>query len=121
MKELGRSLIVLAAFETLIGGVILVIAFSPLNVAAVGGTVALHLVMGVLLLQNHGWVNYLVAVWSIVLLALNCIGMVPSADSQRRGIYTGNVLGLLVAGALLFYAIRNLSELRKARAAGLKP
>jgi len=99
---------------------ILAVAFEPLTLALLGGMAAVHLVMGLLILGRHGWANYLVAVWSGLLLLAGFVGIGLQAAQQRGGSNIGSLLGLLIAGALLYYAVANLSSLRKARAAGLE-
>src|SRR5262249_43786252 len=64
MKDLGRSLVVLAAFQLLVGVLILTLKFEPEILILLGGMIAVHFVLGLLLLRNHGWANYCVAAWA---------------------------------------------------------
>jgi hypothetical protein len=116
MKDLGRGLLVLAIFQLLVGGALFAFTFELLLLVVVSGMGVLHLIMGLLILRNQGWVNYLVMAWSALLLATSCVGM--QAEQQKTSSNPGGCLGWLLAGALFYYSAQNVSALRKARAAG---
>lgn len=121
MKDLGKGLIVLAIFQLVFGGaVILAPKFEPVILFILGGMGAVNLIMGLLLLRNLGWANYLVAVWSSFLLAINFLKMGIQTEQQQKSVSNpGSYLGFLIAGALLYYSVNNLQYLRKVRRSGL--
>lgn len=125
MNDLGRGLIALAVLQLIVGGgvgvAILVTRFEPLLLVIVGGMGTVHLLMGLLILRNHGWANYLVAVWSALLLVANFAVMSMQGRAGERGSNPGGCIGLLIAVALFYYSVKNLWRLRKVRAKGLEP
>src|SRR5947209_6096440 len=94
VRDLGRSLLVLAVFQIVVGGAILAIQFEPVIAALVGGMAAVNLVLGLLLLRNRSWANHLVAVWSVLLLATSRLGIGTQGEQQPAGSNLGGCLGL---------------------------
>jgi uncharacterized UBP type Zn finger protein len=127
MKNLGRSLIILSVFQLVVGTAILAHRFELLILIILGVMATVHMVMGCLLLRNHGWANNLVAVWAALILTANFVWFGMQSEQQQQqaaasnGSGTGNLISMLIAGALLYYSIKNNSALRKVRAAGLEP
>jgi len=74
-----------------------------------------HLIPGVLALRMHGWVNYAVALWATLWLALSLV----AGDSKYPGNPSFVWAGMLIPGALLYYAIKNLSAWGKVKAASV--
>ncbi len=122
MKDLGRSLIILSVLQLAVAGLVLAIsAKETFLLAILGGMAALHLLFGILLLQRHFWVNYLVALWGAAILVLNCM-MLGSAETPQRGAgSTGSLVGIFIAIAFIYYANKNLQEYKRLRGGNLQP
>src|SRR4051812_6169088 len=75
MKDVGRSLLVLAVLQLAFAGIVLAIKFEPIILTILVVMAVMHLVMGLLILRQQGWANYLVATWATLILAANCIWM----------------------------------------------
>ena len=127
MKALGRSLILLAILQLVIGAAVLAISRGELIVvivaiaAVLGFMGAVHLTLGILLRRNYYWANYLVAAWGCLLMAGMFLQIGMQAGQGDSKANPGSCLGLLIAGAMLHYSFGNLSARRQARAAGLEP
>jgi Putative prokaryotic signal transducing protein len=119
MKTLGAGLLSLGVLQGLGDGLLLTRGTNPLVLVFLAGMAAFNVVTGVFALAGRTWVNYVVAVSSALLLLLNGVGIVVQA--QGPGLHPFAILSLLIPGALLYVAARNLSALAKAKAAGLSP
>jgi hypothetical protein len=122
MKDLGRSLILLAVLQLLV--LALVFGLHRENtvlLALLGGLAGIHVLFGILAIQMQVWVNYLVIVWGALILVLNVAALGMVQDSQRGGPNCGQFIGMLIAGALIYYANKNLQEYKRVKAGGLNP
>jgi hypothetical protein len=99
--------------------VTLVIGFDPLLLGILASLATADLMLAWLILRNHAWANYLVALFATFLFVLACAGLGSTAE-QKPGANTGGCIGILIIGALFYYSVQNLSVLWQVRAAGLK-
>jgi uncharacterized membrane protein YhaH (DUF805 family) len=119
MRELGNGLIALAVFEAI--GAVLIIndPRSVFSLRLVFGLLPVAiLTLGILARRLHAWVNYVVAVLGCLGLVLTVMQMgTPPPPDQTRipSAPFGSCFGLIIAAALLYYAINNLQKLRAAR------
>lgn len=109
MKDLGRSLLVLAALQAVLGGALFALTREPIVLGLLAILAGAHVVMGGLLLLGHGWVNYLVAVWGCLLVGSVLLQIASPAPEGRRPTTIGPCIGLVIAVALVYYSIQNLS------------
>jgi hypothetical protein len=121
MWDLGWGLVVLAAFQIVGCALSLALTWEIWILILLGGMATIDLVLGLLILRKQAWANYIVVVWSASILATSLASMAMQADPQRASFTPGSCLGLLLAGVLLYAALKNIWSLRRVRAASLKP
>lgn len=113
MSSLGRGLIVLAVLQLGIGAVVLAGRADEVLLAILAVLGGVHLLAGILLLRRQHWVNHFVAVWGSLLVCANLV--VIGRQGQGGGpANPGQFLGLLIAGALVYYAVQNMKLYNRA-------
>lgn len=113
MKDLGWGLIIYAALQFCGAPLILTVLQKPFAAVVVGGMAVLHLALGVLALLEFAWVNSAVCIWASVLLALNLIGVMFLNNNPAGAL--GGCFGFIIAGTMLYFSIKNVGALQKAR------
>jgi hypothetical protein len=116
MKSLGRGLIVLGIAQFVLGGLLFAGTHNGLFTILIGVMASANVVLGVLEFGQSEWANYAIAVWGALLLGLTVVGYAKLSNDSAGQV--GGCLGFLIPGCMVYYSVKNLSMLSKARAAG---
>jgi hypothetical protein len=115
MKDLGRSLIVLGVLQFLLLALISAVRFDPIMIVALGTMILIHCGLGFFAVAMHYWVNPVIAVWSTLLLVSNYLAL-GGEQPQKPRTNMGPCFAFLIAGAMLYCALKNRRLYREASA-----
>lgn len=121
MKELGRSLLVLAGIQAICGGAYFSLTLDPLFFIILAIMSMTQILMGVLLLRRHAWVNYFVAIWGAFLLVGTFVSIGTPPMRREYQIMLGPCVGMFIAASLVYYSTQNILARRRLRAVKIDP
>lgn len=107
MKDLGRSLIVLASLQAVDCLFSLAARVPPWLGILVGVLAPINFTLGCFALRRHLWVNIVVVVFAGLQLLLN-LAALGQQDPGQAGASAGSCVGVLILVALMYYSLNNL-------------